>query len=184
MQMPAPHMQPPLQMPPQSLSPFPFQQNFTAPPLLPPLSHYQQQQQQFAPPEFLPQVQVPPSPQYSRSPTPTNQAARPLTSLSSQLLGQISQQEQPKKQKQSRQMTNGSRDPSKPPILPPLTTKRKEGKGTRMTMVVPPPPTAALSQNIWDPLASSNLLQCSSLQLRFPHSRVQPAQSIARQLSA
>merc|ERR1719234_2698446 len=115
-------MQPPLHMPPQPLSPFPFQQNFTAPPLLPPLPHYQQQHQQQFAPDSLPQG--PPSPQYSRSPIPTNQAARPLNSLSSQLLGQISQE--PKKQKQSRQI-GSSRDFSQPPILPSLITNRKQG---------------------------------------------------------
>merc|ERR1719234_2326230 len=113
--------QPPLHMPPQSLSQFPFQQNFTAPPLLPPLPHYQQQHQQQFAPDFLPQVF--PSPQYSRSPISTNQAARHLNSLSSQLLGQISQE--PKKQKQSRQM-GSRRDFSQPPILPALIPKRKQ----------------------------------------------------------
>ena len=146
-QMISPQMQLPLQPPPQSLSPFPYQQNFIAPPLLPPLT----QQQQF-PPEFLPQA---PSPQYSRSPTPINQsAARPMnSSLSSHLLGQISQEPKPKQRRQT--AGNNSREPLQPPILPPLTTRkeRKESK-SKLTMVVPPPPTASLNQDIWDPMAS------------------------------
>ena len=122
-----PQMQPPMQMPPQSLSPFPsYQQNFTAPPLLPPLPNLQQHQ--FAP-EFQPQPE--PSPQYSRSPTPTNQAAtRPMRSLSSHLLGQISQEP-----KQRRQMagigSNGGPVQPPSPILPPLTTSRKVRKESK-----------------------------------------------------
>jgi len=142
-----PQMQPPMQMPPQSLSPFPsYQQNFTAPPLLPPLPNHQQ----FAP-EFQPQPV--PSPQYSRSPTPTNQAAtRPMRSLSSHLLGQISQEP-----KQRRQMagigSNGGPVQPPSPILPPLTTSRKVRKESKLTMVVPPPPVAPLNQDVWEPIA-------------------------------
>ena len=156
-----PQMMSPIQLPPQPPSQFHYQQNFIAPPLLPPFpNHHQQQQfapefqpQQF-PPEFQPQVPSPHwTPQFSRSPTPTNQAAtKPMKSLSSQLLGQISQKPKPKQRKQ---MAGNNSEPTQPPILPPPPTttrkERKEGK-SKLMMVVPPPPMAPLNLDVWAPI--------------------------------
>ena len=148
----APQMMPPQmhslpQRPPQLMSPIQHRQNFIAPPLPSPLP--QQQHQQFAP-EFFDQA---PSPQYS--PTPTNQVTIPLTSsLSSQLLGQISQEP---KRKKNRQVT-GNTESLQRPILPPLTT-RKENKDKNKLVVMPPPPAAPLNQDVWDPIGSATTQQ-------------------------
>ena len=148
----APQMMPPQmhslpQRPPQLMSPIQHRQNFIAPPLPSPLP--QQQHQQFAP-EFFDQA---PSPQYS--PTPTNQVTIPLSSsLSSQLLGQISQEP---KRKKNRQVT-GNRESLQRPILPPLTT-RKENKDKNKLVVMPPPPAAPLNLDVWDPIGSATTQQ-------------------------
>ena len=176
-----PQMMSPIQLPPQPPSQFHYQQNFIAPPLLPPFpNHHQQQQfasefqphqfppefqpQQFAAafqpqqyaPEFQPQVPGPHwTPHFSRSPTPTNQAAtKPMKSLSSQLLGQISQKPKPKQRKQ---MTGNNSEPTQPPILPPPTTTRKERKEgkSKLMMVVPPPPMAPLNLDVWAPIETA-----------------------------
>ena len=127
------------QMPPQVPSPFSYQQNFTAPPPMSPLP-----QQQFAA-ELPPPM---PSPQYSRSPTPTNQRIRNLSSsslsssLSSHLLGQM----QEPKRRPGRPVVQ--RDPL-PPILPPLSVGSRKERKEKM-VVMPPVPAVPLSLDVWN----------------------------------